>query len=630
MAGVRWKLAWAVFAAGLLGSAGLRAQPLDVDQGWQGPQIAAWYDLKQGSRMAPGSWFRALEVPGGTALFASDAHMGELRYLTRPGQLPVGFTADAQDDRKFGRTKLRWLKNQGPREPWVGMTCAACHTGELKRGTQVVRVQGAPTLADFQTMMRRFMRTLDETSAPGPNAKFDRFAARVLPSGATPQDKDRLREALVKFTADQRQSFDMNDKDGLNRLVLDYGFGRLDAVGHILNKVALTANPTAPTPNPPDAPVSYPFLWNIPQHTHVQWNGIATNSHPPLTLPSGRKVDLGALGRNTGEVIGVFADIQVKKRFLSLPPGYRSSVRARDLLDAEDLLTSLKPPKWPRAEFGYDSGKAVAGRALFVKHCIQCHGDLRRDDLTTRQRPAPVPGDDRLGPLTLEEMGFFKPQKANETKADTDRWMACNAVLDQASTGKLNGTFAAALPLKKFKPVDTNSKMLATMVIGVIVENLPEIATAAKTPTIKGSEAQPIVPEAAAIDPYAARRTACEAYASGPDYKDLAYKGRPLAGVWATGPFLHNGSVPSLWDLLQPPAQRPTSFFTGSREFDPRTVGFVQAQSAENSFRFRVRDDAGRIIEGNSNLGHDYGTGLSEAERWQIVEYLKAVGDPTL
>src|SRR5260370_17068936 len=81
----------------------------------------------------------------------------------------------------------------------------------------------------------------------------------------------------------------------------------------------------------------------------------------------------------------------------------------------------------------------------------------------------------------------------------------------------------------------------------------------------------------------------------------LAYKGRPLTGIWATPPYLHNGSVPTLYDLLLPPEDRPKSFYLGSREFDPAKVGYVTAQSADNSFLYPTRDDAGRILDGNPN-----------------------------
>ena len=106
----------------------------------------------------------------------------------------------------------------------------------------------------------------------------------------------------------------------------------------------------------------------------------------------------------------------------------------------------------------------------------------------------------------------------------------------------------------------------------------------------------------------------------------LGYKGRPLTGIWATPPYLHSGAVPTLYDLLLPPEQRPQSFFLGSREFDPIKVGFVTQQSPENSFEFRTRGPDGRMIDGNSNAGHDYNNAaLTEEDRKALVEYMKSL-----
>jgi hypothetical protein len=100
----------------------------------------------------------------------------------------------------------------------------------------------------------------------------------------------------------------------------------------------------------------------------------------------------------------------------------------------------------------------------------------------------------------------------------------------------------------------------------------------------------------------------------------------PAGGKSATAPYLHNGSVPTLYDLLLPPSDRPKSFYVGTREFDPVKVGFKTEQSAENSFLFRVFDDRGKPIQGNLNSGHDYNNaGLSAADREALVEYMKGV-----
>ncbi len=60
----------------------------------------------------------------------------------------------------------------------------------------------------------------------------------------------------------------------------------------------------------------------------------------------------------------------------------------------------------------------------------------------------------------------------------------------------------------------------------------------------------------------------------------LGYIARPLNGIWATAPYLHNGSVPTLYDLLLPAEQRPRTFYTGSNEFDPVKVGYVRPPAA--------------------------------------------------
>jgi hypothetical protein len=99
-----------------------------------------------------------------------------------------------------------------------------------------------------------------------------------------------------------------------------------------------------------------------------------------------------------------------------------------------------------------------------------------------------------------------------------------------------------------------------------------------------------------------------------------AYESRSLHGIWATAPYLHNGSVPNLWELLMPPSQRKSTFAVGSRVFDPKNVGYATDQSPFKNATF-VTDPAN--ANGNGNGGHAYGTGLTEDERWAIVEYLK-------
>ena len=100
-----------------------------------------------------------------------------------------------------------------------------------------------------------------------------------------------------------------------------------------------------------------------------------------------------------------------------------------------------------------------------------------------------------------------------------------------------------------------------------------------------------------------------------------AYESR-VSRLWATAPYLHNGSVPNLWELLTPAKDRKSSFMAGSRLFDPKNVGYVTDQSPFKTGTF-VADPAN--ANGNGNGGHEYGTALTPAERWAIIEYLKTL-----
>jgi mono/diheme cytochrome c family protein len=97
------------------------------------------------------------------------------------------------------------------------------------------------------------------------------------------------------------------------------------------------------------------------------------------------------------------------------------------------------------------------------------------------------------------------------------------------------------------------------------------------------------------------------------------YVARPLVGLWLLGPYLHNGSVPTLLDLLSPPEQRPKTFFRGYDVVDLEKIGFQSTgpEAAAVGFRF----DTG--IRGNANGGHTYGNDLGEADKRALLEYLK-------
>jgi hypothetical protein len=104
--------------------------------------------------------------------------------------------------------------------------------------------------------------------------------------------------------------------------------------------------------------------------------------------------------------------------------------------------------------------------------------------------------------------------------------------------------------------------------------------------------------------------------------KTQSYSNTPTDGVWLRAPYLHNGSVPTLWDLLQPSDKRPKMFYRGSSVFDTRNVGFLSGgpdSKGGGYFQFDTR------LPGNHNTGHEYGVHLSDSDKWALIEYMKTL-----
>ena len=586
-----------------------------LSQGWSQADREGWYWASQGSRLMPYAWFNALEQPGSTAPFADPAYLTGFGYIRGPqgreNQLPIGFAIDRQADEGLPRTGLRWYAGQSGTkagaEPWLGFNCSACHTAELNYKGQAIRVDGGPGLGDFDALIKAFDTALIETRDTP--AKWARFVAKVLPGDKdTPGNRAMLKQAVSALIAWQQSATALNEPPlPEGQKPIRAGFARVDAFGHIYNKIVLFTGADDPIVNPADAPVSYPFLWDIHRQKKVQWNGAAQNQR--LKLGNGNYLDYGAMGRNTGEVIGVFGEV------VTVPPttpgqpinGYRSTAYADNLDRLEKVLTRLQSPKWPAAFPPIDNAKAAAGEKLFAQRCASCHLPA-----SAQQKDQPV-----------EVMVPFSRTTAINL---TDIWMACNAFTYEGRSGRLKGTkdgFISGEPLPAIAPVGT---MLATTVKGTLLGKKIQIVGAGIT-SLFGIERPPVVfqRDEVPLTPEQVR-DARRQYCKTTDNAALAYKARPLDGIWATAPYLHNGSVPTLYDLLLPAAQRPRSFRLGTREYDPVQAGYVSdAQAPGNSFVFQTHR-GGKPIDGNSNEGHDYGaTSMTEEQRWQLLEYMKSL-----
>jgi hypothetical protein len=103
--------------------------------------------------------------------------------------------------------------------------------------------------------------------------------------------------------------------------------------------------------------------------------------------------------------------------------------------------------------------------------------------------------------------------------------------------------------------------------------------------------------------------------------KTNGYANVPLDGVWARAPYLHNGSVPNLHALLLPGKERPSTFYRGYDVYDPLEVGFISDGPEAAKVGFLVDTN----IPGNSNQGHAYGANLGDAQKHDLIEFLKTM-----
>lgn len=565
-----------------------------LKQGWTPAQSMRFYRLPQGSRLIPYRWFVNLEQAGSQARFADPENMNRYRYLPlakhpqhNPDGLPIGFVREPVQPDDALKTD------------WLGLTCAACHTAEIRHEKIAYRIDGGPALADHDTFLIDMTAAMKATLEDA--ARFERFATSVLGAGAVPAARQKLRnDFAAQFTL--RQKYNERNRStfrkGNDTLPLPYGFARLDAFGRIMNETLVRhiRVSDADQARSPNAPVSYPFLWGITRHDRVQWNGIANNT----------KIEVGPLGRNVGEVLGVFGEVDVPPLILGLFPalerGFRSSVRFGNLLRLEDTVDKLGSPRWEDVFGKLDATKVARGKELFEKHCLECHD------------PNPRVGN------------FIKTTLIPVDKAGTDPLMAKNFAERVGKVGNLKHRITTqkrqGLDIGLFKKDAPAGAILIGVVGRTILGADPvELAGRANLAQIAEDARQLKSLAIGSLNPRAIFERIDESRylnMTGEAGEDLLkYRARPLEGIWATAPYLHNGSVPNLEELLLP-SKRSKVFKVGSREFDPVNVGF----RTDRGFEFDTS------LPGNSNAGHDtYGVKdlTDDTQRAALLEYLKSL-----
>jgi RoxA-like, cytochrome c-like len=270
------------------------------------------------------------------------------------------------------------------------------------------------------------------------------------------------------------------------------------------------------------------------------------------------------LTRNLIEALGVQAPI--KHDATMIEPNVTHAVQMENVVWGQRALMDLRSPRWPDTILGAPDLKLAAyGQAVYAKACANCHD------------PAPA----AAAPGACDEI----PVRLYDLKQiGTDPEQATTFANRRVTLSKIGG------------PVDIANFDAARIVTGNVAEQWI-------------AKSKDNAAAAAAIN--CGRPN---------EYRGvLQYRARPLNGIWAMAPYLHNGSVPSLHDLLLPPEQRPQTFYVGNWEFDPARVGYAMESQTPGTFLFDT------TVRGNSNAGHAYGTDLSEDDRKALVEYLKTL-----
>lgn len=568
--------------------------PIYTDQGtkWDAVKRADFYTRDQGARMIPLPWLRALKQANGQPFLADS--LARYGYLPNPDNssgLPVGFTASGPTGAEI-----------------AGMTCSACHTRQITAEGKTYRIDGGPAIVDFQSFLMDLDKAVGEIRVS--DATFQPFAVTVLGSSTPdPDDVVDLRQRV--------EAWYLRYHTLMARALPDppWGPARLDAVGMIFNR--LTGLDLGPPPSfiiadniqRAVAPVRYPFLWNAPVQDKTQWPGFADNGN-----------DILALSRNLGQVFGVFGVFEPRKDFFVIDFLNNNSANFDGLGVIENLLKQIGPPKWPSGWL-IDTNLAAQGKAIYERPtaqggCGECH-DIR-------------PGQVRF----LNEQTWATPIQnvgTDTREYDTLAW--------QAKSGVLQGAFIPFIT-QPLGETDKAFNILATSVLGSIVEH---VLTGGGAHAAAAQIAQRQLAPGTAV-PRAMTRLP-------PSMKDLqgafnapatvlqqlntpgpnaalataqkgAYESRVLQGIWATAPYLHNGSVPTLAELLKPAAQRVKSFKIGNA-YDTTNVGLAVEQT---QFNYTLTTtDCGSLNSGNSNCGHEFGTQLSTDEKKALLEYLKTL-----
>jgi len=549
-------------------------QIVELDQGWSDAQRMQFHHTSQGAKLIPYSWFMVLEQPCFSLTACekfSDPH-----YLDR-----FGFLASKQDEKwnpaglpvGFARQEDFHDPMTGKNYPAMGLTCAACHTAELHYGKYAVRVEGAPATIEVTQFQKALILALGFTQKFP--FRYSRFERNVLGPDATAQQKADLKQTFDQFMANG-----LTEKNSTEAAyVIEAGFSRTDALTRIGNQVfAVDMNYYGPDNlKKAEAPVRFPQIWDASWFTWVQYDSSIAD---PMV-------------RNIGEALGVRA---AAKLYGPNALDFDNSVNVEGLKTMEELLRGpgpfqgLSSPKWPAVFPALDSAKVAKGAQLYRQHCQGCHLPPIPELLTDLNSPQPT-----YWWKNSEGKWFLKVTDHKQADIGTDPHEAEDFVERKADSRDLKqGVVSAAVGL------DFVTKAIRK----------------------RAYDKMALTPE---------QQLEWNGFHAPGDVAvraEAIYKARPLNGIWAVAPYLHNGSVPNLYALLSPQSERPGTFWLGHKEFDPVKVGYDSSE-LKGGYLFDTK------CTGNLNTGHEFkdgprgqgviGPALSPDDRWALIEYLKSL-----
>lgn len=530
---------------------------LYIANGWSQAERDQYYHLAEGSELMPYALLANLKSVRTGKPFLQD--------MERFGFLPDHAGPANPDGLPVGLT-LSGSRNAGTAGmEIVGFNCAACHVGELTYRGQRVRLDGAPALVNLQGYQVEFKDSLDATMK-NPPALVALVVAmeKQRNTPGTPSD-----DSAGKYTAEPAVQ----------------SAGDVNAAPDADTSFHSVSSAVADTTRPAAGPT---FEERLKDDIAILKARLAYLKNGKLlidgTEPGPGRVDAFGAARNL-----LFAQYAMKMQSpVSFP--FIWSVPDNIGRKAADFI-------WIHYDGNTNSilerniGQALGLGAVFNPKTYESTlriANLHQLELLTHKLQPPKWPTDVLGPI--DEAKAEKGEQIFNQKC-----AGCHQ--DKLFTQMQMGT----------DPNRANSfgqpvgKVPFPKAVAPILDGLKKKAFAddAISPAEQASmDANPVVWRAPA-----------------------QYLARPLNGVWATSPYLHNGSVPTLDDLLHPD-RRPARFAVGNREFDPVKIGYRSDLDAAGP-NVWVYDTA---QPGNSNIGHSgdaFGTTLPEDQKSALIEYLK-------